>query len=241
MRPRLVTAVCSAFLSLALSATALADFEVAWQQPVDANEALFADALRASGMVADAAALERVPLDWPSDLTLVFGGSGTPNFQREAATITLPYSYLAQAVQAQSQFELERSAALQRGLDTVEFTLYHLLAQALTDPADTERDADLDKLAEHTATWLMVSQFPNGAEQWFVNTEAFARASQRLDGPLTDYWHSHSVYAAREREINCLIVGSDLSLIATLFRGLDAETAQACAEDWQELNRQFRN
>lgn len=45
----------------------------------------------------------------------------------------------------------------------------------------------------------MVEYWPNVAEQWATDVEAFSVVSQQLDGAQSDYWHSHSLYIERQR------------------------------------------
>lgn len=92
-----------------------------------------------------------------------------------------------------------------RGSNEMEYTLYHLLGHLLAD--DSTPDADED--AEAISSWLMIKHWPAGGEQWFANVQAFARASQLLDGPLSDYWHSHALYKSRQKTLQCWILGSD--------------------------------
>ena len=208
MQPTLKSLLFTAWVAVSGATPAFAAFPVDWLPATDGEQRLFASALRQSGIVDDAATLDRVDLDWPERLTLRLGGTGTPRYEPDTHTVVLPYTYLADATRAQDHFEETRGDAFKRGLDTVEYTLYHLLGHALHGHHDEDRDTD----AERAATWLMVSQFPNGGEQWFTNTEAFARASQKLDGPLSDYWHSHGLYKSRERAINwCSAATSDSS------------------------------
>lgn len=225
---------CLAGIGL-LPAVVFADFDVRWENTGDGSEALFAGALRDSGIIADARKLDQVALDWPPRLSLVLGGHGFPRYEPRAQQITLPYEYLAQATRAQANFESSRTAALQRGLDVVEYTLYHLLGHALLG----SHDVDADPQAERLATWLMASQYVNGGEQWLEAVEAFGRASQRLDGPLDDYWHGHGLSKAGAKRLNCLVVGQAPERYAERFPGLSEspEKVAACVADWASLQR----
>ncbi|MGB0865184.1 MAG: DUF4344 domain-containing metallopeptidase [Granulosicoccaceae bacterium] len=216
-----------------LPSTLWANFEVRWQTPQSGSEELYAGALRDSNIVKDAFKLGKRPFKWPATLTFMMGGSGTPRYDPTNATITIPYSYLAEAVQGQSHFEESRATALQRGLDVVEYTLYHLLGHALLD----SHDVDQDETAESLATWLMVTSTSNGGEQWLEDVEAFSRASQKLDGPLEDYWHSHGLSKRSMQRLNCLVVGSGPTLYLQRFPGLVESPAQtaACETQWQTL------
>ena len=86
----------------------------------------------------------------------------------------------------------------------------------------------------------MIKSFPNGGEQWFENATAFGRASQLLDGPLSDYWHNHSLYKSRQRKINCWILGSNPEEYERLLKPvLEPEKRRAdCIVEWQTLNTQ---
>lgn len=211
---------------------------VTWVETQDEAVALFQTALSQSGMVQDAASLADAPLDWPDELRILAGGEGIPRYEPDTQTIHLPASYLAEAVRAQSHFEVSRVDALRRGLDMVEYTLYHLLGHAVVGVYDEAND----ERAEHISTWLMVSSFSNGGEQWLENVRAFGRASQKLDGPTSEYWHRHALYRSRERQLNCLIFGSDIDHFANLFPGLaeSPEKALACVEAWQTLDDRLR-
>ncbi len=237
MRP-LFKSKLIAMLALASSAmTAVAAIPVEWMPSETDEQRLFASALQQSGIVQDAATLDRVDLDWPERLVIRLVADGTPDYQAETQTIVLPYTYLAAATRAQDNFEESRGDAFKRGLDMVEYTLYHLLGHALQGHHDEADDTGVERVA----TWLMVSQFPNGGEQWLENTHAFGRASQKLDGPLSDYWHSHGLYKSRERAINCLVFGSDIEHFSTLYPGLteNPDTARECVRQWRELAAEY--
>ena len=221
-------------LAACLSPTALlANFEVRWQTPETGSEELFAGAMRDSNIIKDALKLGKLPLKWPETVTFMMGSKGLPRYEVKQHTIHIPYSYLANAVRGQYKFEESRAASLQRGLDVMEYTLYHLLGHALT----RSHDVDLDETAESLATWLMVTQFENGGEQWLDDVIAFGRASQKLDGPLEDYWHSHSLSKRGSQRLNCLVVGSKPARYQKRFPSLAESPAQgaACEAKWQEL------
>lgn len=235
----MITRLCALVLALSmLPGLALAQFEAHWQQPQDGEQALFAGALRDSNIVADALKLAHQPLRWPQPLRLRLGGEGEPHFDPGDNTVSLPYHYLAKAVRAQAEFEPSRAAALQRGLDVVEYTLYQLLGHALLGGHDVDRDPE----AEALATWLMVTATDNGGEQWLEDVEAFARASQRLDGPLSDYWHGHGLSKRAEQRLNCLVVGSAPNRYLERFPGLREAPAQAaaCETEWRALEAKVR-
>ncbi|MEM9602122.1 MAG: DUF4344 domain-containing metallopeptidase [Pseudomonadota bacterium] len=227
-------------LALALPiASALAAVPVIWLPPDDAEHTLLLDALKQSGIVQDAASATDTPAAWPEALRIRVGGDGLPRYDVEARSIELPADYLAAAVRAQAEFEVERSDALKRGFDVVEYTLYHLLGHAITG----DYDVDNDDIAEAFSTWLMVTSFPNGGEQWLENVHAFGRASQKLDGPLSDYWHRHALFRTREKQLNCLVFGSNIAHFANLYPGLTEapDAAQGCVEAWQALDAQYRS
>lgn len=216
----------------------LANFEVHWQTPETGSEELFAGALRDSNIIKDALKLGKQPLKWPKTVTFMMGSEGLPRYEAKQHTIHIPYSYLANAVRGQYNFEESRAASLQRGLDVVEYTLYHLLGHALTG----SHDVDTDDTAESLATWLMVTSFKNGGEQWLDDVIAFGRASQKLDGPIEDYWHSHGLNKRAAQRLNCLVVGSEPLRYQVRFPSLAESPAQAtaCEAKWQELRALVR-
>lgn len=232
----LLTALSALLIPVSL---AFAAFPVTWMESDSTENALFVDALKQSGVVQDAAGLSSVPVAWPERLHIIAGGGGLPRYDVALQAIHIPADYLATAVRAQDQFEESRSEALKAGMDVVEYTLYHLLGHALYGGYDEAEDAR----AEAAATWLMVTSFPNGGEQWLENLRAFGRASQKLDGPLTDYWHKHALYRIREKQLNCLVFGSDIAHFATLYPGLkeNQSDAEACVQSWQQLDQSIKN
>lgn len=211
----------------------MADIEVRWLPPEDGSEELFAGALRDSGIIQDALKLHSKPLKWPEKLTLLMGGDGLPRYASETHRIHIPFDYLALAVRGQYSFETSRAVALQRGLDVIEYTLYHLLGHALLDSHDT----NLDEVAESLATWLMVNQHANGGEQWLEDVLAFGRASQKLDGPLEDYWQAHGLSKRDAQRLNCLVIGSNPSYYLEHLPALakNLEQAMDCENQWIEL------
>lgn len=213
--------------------TLLASFEARWQVPKPGTEELFAGALRDSGIVKDALKLGTNNLKWPDPLVLAMGGTGLPRYIPATHTVHIPYGYLASAVRAQYNFEESRATALKRGLDVVEYTLYHLLGHALHN----NHSVDIDHDVEVVSTWLMVSSFENGGEQWLADIEAFSRASQKLNGPLDDYWHDHGLAKRPAMELNCLVVGSDPQRYLEHYPGLaeSPEKTAACAQNWRDL------
>ncbi len=217
----------------------LADFAVQWQPARDGSEELFAGALRDSRIINDAAKLDELQLNWPDALTLSMGGAGLPRYDSDARSIHLPYSYLALAVRTQYNFEESRAAALQRGLDVVEYTIYHLLGHALID----DHSVDFDEEAEKISTFLMTTSFSNGGEQWLDDIVAFGRASQKLDGPLEDYWHDHGLSKRAAQRLNCIVIGSDPQRYVERFPGLveAADKSAACQKEWVELKDMIDN
>jgi len=227
-------------LALCLTPTTLlASFEAHWQVPTPGTEELYAGALRDSGIVKDAFQLEALTLKWPDTLTLSMGGVGLPRYISNTHTVHIPYSYLAHAARAQFNFEDSRATALQRGLDVVEYTLYHLLAHALLD----NHSVDVDETAEQLSTWMMVTSFNNGGEQWLEDIEAFSRATQKLDGPLEDYWHDHGLAKRPAEQLNCLVIGSDPQRYLEQYPGLaeSPEKTATCVENWRALHELIQN
>ena len=207
---------------------------IQWLEPVSDIEELTQKALQQSNIVTDFAELVAREFDIGSGLSIIVGGQGTPRYDETNNSLRLPYSYLVAAVQAQSELLESREQALASGMDMVEYTLYHELGHILAGDMSVDADAS----AEDIATWVMLTHWPNGGEQWFVAVDAFARASQLLDGPLSDYWHSHSLYKSRQREINCLILGLDPERYERLLPAvLEPQTRrEQCVGAWQELD-----
>ena len=220
---------------VSVHSTALADVTAVWQET---TESLAKQVLERSNIVSDFVQLIDSHFLAESDqfknLSVTISDAPTPTIGD--TEITLPYSYITGAIVAHAELEETREAALERALDTVEYTLYHLFGHYLAK----DKSPDADDTAESLSSWLMIKSFPNGGEQWFENVTAFGRASQLLDGPLSDYWHNHSLYKSRQRKINCWILGSNPEEYERLLKPvLEPEKRRAdCIVEWQTLNTQ---
>lgn len=215
---------------------ALADVSAVWQ---DTTESLARQVIERSNIVSDF--VELIDQHFITDkgdlknlrVTVTNAPSPMIEYRTENAEIILPYNYLIDAITAHAELEETHETALDRALNTVEYTLYHLFGHTIAN----DNSPDADDTAESLSSWLMIRGFRNGGEQWFANTEAFARASQLIDGPLSDYWHSHALYKSRQRTINCWILGSNPEEYERLFKQvLEPDKRKAdCVSSWQTL------
>jgi len=235
------TLTVTAILVLTVIAKPLsAEVSVSWHNTADT---LPKEVLERSNVISDFEALigkhftssDRLDL---SNLRVTISNNGLPQINTDTTEIILPYSYLTNAIKSHAELEETREAALDRALDTVEYTLYHLFGHLIA----AGNSADFDDTAEGVSSWLMIKGFTNGGEQWFSNTEAFGRASQLLDGPLQDYWHEHSLYKSRQKKINCWILGSDPEQYESLLKPVlkPQERKAQCVNEWQMLDNQMR-
>lgn len=233
-------AVLRALLRLvALVALALpvrAEISIQWQSSDNGIDPILSDYLIDSKVVTDFVDLIEKNFEFQPPLTLVLGTDEGPDYRSDVRTLRFPYQYLARAVETQAELVESREEALRRAIDVVEFTLYHMLGHAVLNDGSESGDA----IAELIATWIMINAWPNGGEQWFEDTLAFSDASQKLDGPLEDYWHAHAVYRQREALINCLVLGADPDRFERLLPAvLDNETRRAtCESAWQRAGQQ---
>ncbi len=231
---RVPSLILAAALTLATSIIS-ADINLRFVDSQDSLGKQLADYLGDSGVTGDFLTLLNENFDFDPTLDVVFGGEGVPTYDDASRTITLPHSYFADAVRAQAELvdEGEEHEALARGLDVYEYTLYHLLGHALIGEGSEDEDAAVEALS----SWIMIRGWPNGGEQWFSDVTAFAEASQKLDGPLNDYWHSHALYRIREETLYCWILGSDPERHADLLPAVldPAERRSRCAESWRKL------
>jgi len=228
-------------LLLFCATTVKADATVNWQ---DTTQTLSKQVLQNSNITSDLTDLidehfQSTPALDTGNLKITINNARRPAVNAESTEIILPYSYIIASIKAHSELEETKEQALQRGLDMVEYTLYHLFAHLLL----REDSEDADDLAEAWSSWLMIKSFPNGAEQWFADSTAFARASQLLDGSVQDYWHAHSLSKSTQRKINCWILGSDTVKYQRLLKPvLDPEERnKRCAIEWQQLDRAARD
>lgn len=207
---------------------------VEWLEPLTTLEQLTKVALQESNIVSDFASMVSTEYKIGATLSMVVGGEGAPAYNENKMTLTIPYSYLAAVVRAQSELVEDRQKALAQGMDMVEYTLYHEFGHVLA--ADLSVDAD--QQAEDISTWLMLTHWPNGGEQWFTSIRAFAQASQKLDGPLSDYWHAHSLYKSRQRELECAILGSNPEKFETFMPAVLEPQARRlkCVTFWNDMS-----
>lgn len=254
-------ALLKAFLAALLAATqcsiATADTTSHWQTT---EESLAKEVLQQSNIVSDFSNLidKHFVSDGKLDLAnlkIVINNHNTPLVEPENTKIVLPYNYFTYAIKSHAELEETKQDALQRAKDTVEFTLYHLFGLLVAAEKSTDADADTDEvaneianevadeIAEALSSWLMIKGFTNGGEQWFKNAESFGRASQLLDGPLTDYWHEHALYKSRQRKINCWVLGSAPNKYKSLLNPvLDPETRiDRCTKAWQTLDASMQS
>lgn len=251
--------VCGAIVGLLAlvlpiaTAPVVADVALRWQDDPSAVSPVLVDYLVDSNIVSDFVELVSANFAFEIPLVIAIGAASGPEYDARDNTIRLPHSYFEHAVRTQSSLletdgaEGEETLAVRRALDIVEYTLYHLLGHALVG----NDDVDFDATAEALSSWAMLGYWPAGAEQWQADITAFGRASQRLDGPLSDYWHEHALYGARERQLRCLIVGREPALLsapggATLAPmpagGNEARSPwiDDCRREWRTLDAKAR-
>lgn len=211
------------------------DVSLRWQSDGSELSPLLADYLADSNLVADFVRLINDNFTFEPSLVIDLGGGDAPRFNPVTNTIQLPYSYLERAVITQSKLVEpgHDENAVERALDVVEYTLYHLLGHSFAGTGDPTAD----DTAEALSTFIMVSYWPNGAEQWAAAVRSFAAASQKLDGPLSDYWHSHALYKRRQKTIECWILGSEAAHqdddpVTLWDASLDPEV---CRASWKNL------
>lgn len=228
---------------LALPTHAPADATSQWTPLASDAQALAKSVLSRSNIISDFLKMintnfknsDQLAID---DIKVIVDNNGAPAANIDRYEISIPYEYLIHATKSHTELEESRDVALKRGLDTVEYTLYHVWAHLITD----DLSPDNDDTAEAVSTWLMINAWPNGGEQWFEDAQAFGRASQLLDGPLNDYWHAHSLYKSRNSAINCWILGSNPEQYEPLLKATfdPAERRQECVSKWQQLDASMR-
>ena len=227
--------VCkSALLVCFLTSSAAADVTFQWQNNnTSEKESLLATYLADSNVITDFVQVISENFEMEEPLTIIVGSSEGPSYDHEQHAIKLPYAYLESAITSQAELLDDGDNAVERAIDVVEYTLYHLLGHALV----RDSSVDSDEIAEQLSTWIMLEHWPNGGEQWHRDVSVFSEASQKLSGEVTDFWHEHSVYAARQRTIECWILGHSPQRYEQLFPAvLEPEARRSrCTQSWKEL------
>ena len=246
-RRRAAAAIAVAACALGAARAVPADVSLRWQAADSPRTSMLADYLVDSNVLSDFVGLIDANFDFERPLVIVVGAAAGPDLDETENAIRLPHTYLERAVRAQATLLADglveahadeaEALAVRRALDTLEYTLYHLLGHALAGSGE----ADFDVAAEALSSWVMLAHWPDGAGQWATDVAAFADLSQRLDGPLSDYWHAHALSAAGERELLCLVVGRDPAQALTAPRGEDAAAwRRGCRERWERLDAEAR-
>lgn len=222
----------------AYCAPAMADVSINWQTT---SNALSQEVLQRSNVISDFTQLMdthliSTPEHKLDKLKVTINEEPGPHVNFASYELVIPYHYLSYAIKSHAELEETREAALERGINTVEFTLYHLFGLFIA------QDNNSDDAAEALSSWLMIKAFSNGGEQWLANAEAFGRASQLLDGPVTDYWHEHSLYKSRQRKINCWILGSSPERYEDLLKPVleQQQRTQRCIKEWNQLDLEMQ-
>ena len=225
-------------LSLAGTGTATADISLRWQDGTAEADSLLADYLIKSNVVTDFVDLVQQNFAFDPALVLIVGAIEGPEYNADGRVLRLPYAFLGRAVETQAKLVEQGEVAIERALDVVEYTLYHLLGHALV----SDSSIDADATAEALSTWIMLSNWPNGGEQWLNDLRAFGDASQKLDGPLSDIWHEHSLYKIRQDKLECWVLGSDPEAYETLLPAVldSANRRTRCVASWQSLQQESR-
>jgi len=232
MKQQYLIVLVTGFL-LALHQNTSADVTADWQINTDTLER---QVIERSNIVSDFIQLLDEHLKADIDLQVIINNGGTPHV--EGSQLYLPSSYITAAIKAHAELEETQEAALDNAINTFEYTLYHLLAHYIAG----DNSPDTDDMAESLSSWLMIKGFTNGGEQWFENAISFGRLSQLIDGPLSDYWHGHSLYNSRQRQINCWILGSNPDEYERLLKQVlePAERRTRCDREWTILDEQSK-
>ncbi len=255
-RSRIERVSLACALSLALlvgSVPGHAKSELRWVPGETTLDQQLAAYLTDSKVVTDLVVMIDENFDLPVPIGITVGSGadarGVPSYTVQDRQIRLPYAYVEKAIRAQAELlegvspdestESSAGEAVRRAMDMIEYTVYHLLGHALINDADV----DADDRAEAISSWLMISAWPNGAEQWVADVQAFADASHKLDGSLDDYWHSHSLYRTREDTLTCWALGADPEAIEPMLPAtLDpVERQERCVRSWENLDKQMRS
>lgn len=223
-----------------LTPIAYADVSFQWQNNnTDEKEALLATYLADSNIITDFVSVVSENFKMEEPLSIIVGSSDGPSYDHESHAIKLPYSYLENAIRAQTELLEEGDVAVDRAIDVVEYTLYHLLGHALV----RDSSIDSDEIAQQLSTWIMLQNWPNGGEQWLADVRAFAQASQKLDGNQQEFWHKHALLAARQQELECWILGFSPQLHEPMMPAVlkPEERRKRCVLAWHELEADALN
>lgn len=225
---------------LLLPGAGSAGVSLQWQNAESSVDQHAMTVLADSRILSDFVSLVDKNFDMDPSLVIVIGASEGPSMDTSDNVLNLPNGYLSHAIKTQAELTDDREEALERALDVVEYTLYHLLGHALLGSDSTMPDdwIDDDWRVEALSTWVVLSYWPNGGEQWYADVSAFAEASQRLNGPLTDFWQAHALYRSREERIKCWISGkgpnSYLKPVPAEF-GSESRRRR-CVASWKKIN-----
>ena len=236
-------AAALALLALFPLGTATADVSLRWQQGRTPSATLLADYLVDSDVITDFVDLVAANFAFAEPFVIAVGAASGPDYDVATNTVRLPYAYLERAVRTQAALLIdgpggdgEEAAAVHRALDIVEYTLYHLLGHALAGRAGIEAE----ERAEGYSSWAVLGHHPDGAARWREASRAFGQATRRLDGPPEDYWHAHGLHAARERAVECWIVGREPALAGGSRTPFSAAEVTACESGWARLDSESR-
>ena len=233
-------------LMITASGASRADVSLRWSASETPLSPLLASYLSKSNVIADFVGLVEENFIFEKPLILDLGDGEIPAYDIDTNTISMPYRYLERAVFTQSvlaenisEGSEEEDNAVERAIGVVEYTLYHLLAHSLVGNPHEAADATIEALS----TYIVVAYWPDGADRWASAVEAFGRVSQRLDGPLVDYWHTHSLYKERQEVIRCWIRGSyDQSQPPSpVIRQEYCASQQRCNDSWSNLVEAVRS
>jgi len=238
----MIRLICQAVLSIALlvgSYAARADIAIQWQiTEIDERQQLLAEFLTESNVITDLLSLLQENFEFEPSLRIVIGAMDGPLYDVKTNAIRFPYSYISEALEAQMQLLEAGETAVDRSLDVVEYTLYHLVAHALVESASPDEDGKVEQIA----SWLMVRGFQNGAEQLVTNARAFGAASQKLDGSLQQYWHEHALFARQQSNMECWALGNNPVSVEPLLRAVlePEKRVSECRSAWLKLDQQVR-
>jgi len=198
--------------------TLRADVNLRWLTADSSLPPLLSSYLSRSNVIPDFVRMVDENFVFEQPLTLELGLGDHPHYNRASNSIVIPFSYLERAAFTQSVVSSEIDSGESDELDAnananavavFEYTLYHLLGHSLVVNANAMADSTVEALS----SYIMIAYWPNGAEKWATAIEAYGNASQNLDGPLDDYWHTHQLFKERQNTIECWILGSEVAQI----------------------------